>query len=104
MSVESAKAFLERVKKDKDLQEQLKKVNSEEKFFAIVKASGFEFTKEEWPAEWLPVNKVQRLGESDLEDSAGADPRLSQRRGCARFVLWRMHTQAYCTHRDKCGD
>jgi predicted ribosomally synthesized peptide with nif11-like leader len=48
MSEEEAKAFLKKAGEDKELQEKLKGVDSEEKFFAVVKAAGFDFTKEEW--------------------------------------------------------
>ena len=48
MSEEDAKAFLKKVGEDKELQEKLKGADSEEKFFAVVKAAGFDFTKEEW--------------------------------------------------------
>ena len=47
-SEEEAKAFLKKVCKDKELGEQLKGADSEEKFFAVAKGAGFEFTKEEW--------------------------------------------------------
>jgi predicted ribosomally synthesized peptide with nif11-like leader len=39
MSVESAKAFLKKAGEDKDLQEKVKGADSEEKFFAVVKAA-----------------------------------------------------------------
>ncbi len=60
MSIESAEAFLREMKKDKALQEKIylghpgdKPVPgephfSEKKFFAIVTAAGFDFTREEW--------------------------------------------------------
>ena len=66
MSVESAKAFLAKINEDKPLQPQLKQVDSEEKFFAVVKSAGFDFTKEEW------LNtKTGFLTDADLATIAG---------------------------------
>ncbi len=66
MSEESAKAFLAKINEDKNLQEQLKDVDSEEKFFALVKSAGFDFTKEEW------LNtKTGFLTDADLATIAG---------------------------------
>ncbi len=61
MSIESAEAFLQEMKKDKALQEKIylgdsedesipgdPHFRSEKKFFLIVTAAGFDFTKEEW--------------------------------------------------------
>ena len=66
MSLESAKAFLAKINEDKTLQAQLKEVDSEEKFFAVVKSGGFDFTKEEW------LNtKTGFLTDADLANVAG---------------------------------
>jgi len=47
MSIESAKAFLERVKNDEDLLKKLSDAASGEERLNIAKLEGFEFTKEE---------------------------------------------------------
>ncbi|MDP6959170.1 MAG: Nif11-like leader peptide family natural product precursor [Planctomycetota bacterium] len=70
MSEESAKAFMEKAMEDNDLQEKLKGVDSEEKFFAVTKAAGFDFTKEEWLAV-IPKKVEGELADADLEEAAG---------------------------------
>ena len=55
MSMESAKAFWEKYQNDLEFRKRLNGVNSEEKFFAVVKASGYDFTK----AEWLHVVPIK---------------------------------------------
>ena len=62
MSEESAKAFLKMLGEDKELQEKVKGVDSEEEFFAVVKEVGLDFTKE----EWLEVDP--RFSEGQLTD------------------------------------
>ena len=47
MSIESAKAFLERVKNDEDLLMKLSDAHEVEERLNIAKTEGFEFTKEE---------------------------------------------------------
>lgn len=62
MSEEVAKAFLKGMSEDKELQEKIKGADSEEKFFTLAKAAGFDFIKE----EWLPVvPKPKDVGLSD---------------------------------------
>ena len=70
MSLESAKDFIEKAQEDRELQEQVKDANSEEKFFAVVKEAGFDFTKEEWLAV-VPKESEGELSEADLEQAAG---------------------------------
>ena len=70
MSEEDAKAFLKKVGEDKEFQEKLKGVDSEEKFFAVVKAAGFDFTKEEWLAV-VPKAKDGELSDDDVGAVAG---------------------------------
>ncbi len=48
MSVESAKAFLERVKIDEGLKKNLEAVDSEEEFFTMVSHARFDFSCGEW--------------------------------------------------------
>ena len=66
MSIESAKAFLERVKNDEDLIKKLSDNNlSGEERLNIAKAEGFEFTKDE-------ILKVrEELSDDELEKVAG---------------------------------
>ncbi len=47
MSIESAKAFLERVKDDEDFRKELEEQASAEERIKFAKAQGFDFTKEE---------------------------------------------------------
>ncbi len=47
MSIESAKAFLERIKNDEDFKKELEEPASAEERINFVKAQGFDFTKEE---------------------------------------------------------
>ena len=70
MSEEDAKAFLKKVGEDKELQEKIKGADSEEKFFAVAKTAGFDFTKEEWLAV-VPKPKEGELTDSDLGEVAG---------------------------------
>ncbi|MDP6959885.1 MAG: Nif11-like leader peptide family natural product precursor [Planctomycetota bacterium] len=70
MSEEDAKAFLKKVGEDKELQEKLKGADSEEKFLAVAKAAGFDFTKEEWLAV-IPKPKDGELTDADLGAVAG---------------------------------
>ena len=71
MSEEDAKAFLKKVGEDKELQEKIKGSNSEEKFFAVVKAAGFDFTKEEWLSVVPKKKDGEELSDNDLEGAAG---------------------------------
>ena len=50
------KAFLYKLGEDKELQEKIKGADSDEKFFAVAKSSGFDFTKEEWLAVIIKQN------------------------------------------------
>ncbi len=72
MSEEDAKAFLKKVGEDKELQGKLKGADSEEKFFALAKASGFDFTKDEWLSV-VPKEKDSELSDTDLAQAAGGD-------------------------------
>ena len=71
MSEESAKAFLKKVGEDKALGEQLKGADSEEKFLAVAKGAGFDFTKEEWVKVASSPEGSGALSESDLANAAG---------------------------------
>jgi predicted ribosomally synthesized peptide with nif11-like leader len=47
MSIESAKAFLERVKNDEDFRNSVGEITTTEERMEFVKKAGFDFTKEE---------------------------------------------------------
>lgn len=66
MSIESAKAFLERVQNDEDFRKSLKEIVTVENRMQFAKNAGFDFTKEE-------INSIQdALSDADLEKVAGA--------------------------------
>lgn len=66
MSIESAKAFLERVKSDEDLLQQLSDENlSGEDRLDLARAEGFEFTREEI------LQARSELSEEDLAAVSG---------------------------------
>jgi predicted ribosomally synthesized peptide with nif11-like leader len=85
MSEDEAKAFLKKVGEDKELQEKLKGVDSEEKFFAVAKAAGFDFTKEEWLTV-APKQAEDPLREEDLGEVAGG--KCQRGRPCWLVSLW----------------
>ena len=65
MSIESAKAFLERVKNDEDFRKEVGEKTSMDKRMEFVKAQGFDFTKEE-------LGEVRsEFSDSELEEVAG---------------------------------
>ena len=65
MSIESAKAFLERVRNDEDFQKELVDRTSAEERIKFAKAEGFDFTKEE-------INSLKdELSEDELKGIAG---------------------------------
>ena len=61
MSEEQLKAFLEKVKGDKSLQDKLKAAKSTEDVVSIAKEHGYEFT----------ADKIAELSEEELEGVAG---------------------------------
>jgi len=71
MSVESAKSFLKKIAADKELQEKLKGVDSEEKFFTAAKEAAFDFTKEEWLAV-APIISDRDLSDGELGNVSAA--------------------------------
>ncbi len=65
MSIESAKAFIERVKNDEDFRKELEGPASAEERMKIAKARGFDFTKDE-------IGELtDNLTDDDLEKIAG---------------------------------
>ncbi len=65
MSIESAKAFLERVKNDEDFAEECVRLASPEERMKFAKAQGFDFTGD----EMYEVN--DSLTEEELDEVAG---------------------------------
>ncbi len=65
MSIESAKAFLERIKTDEDFRKSVEGIATSEERMEYVKGAGFDFTKDEI------VNLKDELTEEDLDDVAG---------------------------------
>lgn len=67
MSVESAQAFMERIKTDEDFNKKVKECKSGEERMAFVKATGFDFTPEE-------IKKAEEeISDSELDAVAGGD-------------------------------
>jgi len=65
MSIESAKAFLERARNDEDFRKELEEQVSAEERIKFVKAQGFDFTKEE-------INSLnEELSDEELDGVAG---------------------------------
>jgi predicted ribosomally synthesized peptide with nif11-like leader len=67
MSIESAKAYFERLKKDNDFAKKLSCLNNLEEKLTFIKSEGFDFTRDE-------ISKLTvGLSESELDNvSAGA--------------------------------
>ncbi len=71
MSVESAKAFMEKFKSDDAFRAQLENAPSDEARKQIVKDAGFEFTAEEIKQVTPDELHPGKLSEADLEAVAG---------------------------------
>ncbi len=67
MSIESAKAFVERMKNDEDFSKEVGEKSSPENRMKFVKESGFDFSKEELET----VQEKMQLTEDELESLAG---------------------------------
>jgi predicted ribosomally synthesized peptide with nif11-like leader len=74
MSEEQFKAFLEKVKGDTSLQEQLKAEGAD--VVAIAKSAGFSITTED-------LKSLQPLSEDELEGMAGGKGTMWKATGCA---------------------
>ncbi len=66
MSIESAKAFMERMKTDGDFKKEVGEKSSGEDRMQFVKANGFDFSKEEFE------QVTSELGEDELEKLKGS--------------------------------
>ena len=76
MSIESAKAFLEKVKNDEDFRKSVRKIATAEERMEFVKGAGFDFTKEE-------LNMVKsELSESELNMVAGGEDDIYNVKQC----------------------
>jgi predicted ribosomally synthesized peptide with nif11-like leader len=65
MSIESAKAFLEKIKNDEDFRNSVGEITTTEQRMEFVKKAGFDFTKEE-------IEKfTSELSDEELENVAG---------------------------------
>ena len=65
MSIEDAKAFLEKIKNDEDFRKSAGEIATAEERVEFVKGAGFDFTKEE-------INSLKdELGDGDLDRVAG---------------------------------
>ncbi len=80
MSIESAKAFMEKVATDEDFRKEVGEIATAEERMAFVTAAGFDFTKEELEN----VQEKMQLTEDELESLAGG------RWGCSvpTGVIW----------------
>jgi predicted ribosomally synthesized peptide with nif11-like leader len=73
MSVESARAFYERVATDEVFQKQLRNAASDDKRLEIVRAAGYSFTPRQWESVLAQISKSDdgQLSDADLEAIAG---------------------------------
>jgi predicted ribosomally synthesized peptide with nif11-like leader len=76
MSVESAKAFIERVKNDEDFKKKVFEIKEKQERKDLVKAEGFDFTADE-----LKEASGGELSEDELDSVAGGLM-------CFNFKLW----------------
>ncbi len=67
MSIESAKAFMERVVNDEDFRKEVGEIATAEERMAFVTAAGFDFTKE----ELKNVQEKMQLTDEELGSIAG---------------------------------
>ncbi len=67
MSIESAKAFMERVVNDEDFRKEVGEIATAEERMAFVTAAGFDFTKE----ELKNVQEKMQLSEEQLDRLSG---------------------------------
>ncbi len=65
MSIESAKAFVEKLKIDEEWRKKLDAVETNEERFAMAKAAGFDFTEDEFR------NVTSELDDEELSSVAG---------------------------------
>ena len=88
MSVESAKAFLEKVKEEPSFQEQFETIDSEEKFFDVVKSAGFDFTKEDCLEMIQENSETGEVHQDALKQVSGGATVDEMRCWCNLFLSW----------------
>jgi len=78
MSIESAKAYIERLKTDEDFRQRVQDAEDGESRLALAKAEGFDFTRDE-------IGKVtSELSDDELDDISGT--------GC-HYAGWFVYIQ-----------
>ena len=73
MSIESARAFYERVATDEAFKEQLRNAASDDERRATIRAAGYDFTPQDWGVviDQLRQLNDKELSEAELEAVAG---------------------------------
>ncbi|MEH1870145.1 Nif11-like leader peptide family natural product precursor [Nostoc sp.] len=73
MSIESARAFYQKVSTDEAFANQLRNADSDEQRRATIQAAGYDFTPEEWASvvDQIKQSNNQELSESQLEAVSG---------------------------------
>ncbi len=69
MSIESAKAFYNRLATDEVLRKKLQNANSNEKFLALVASAGYSFTRKEWETVLVSVSNLNGSQSSQLSST-----------------------------------
>jgi predicted ribosomally synthesized peptide with nif11-like leader len=82
MSIESAKAFFEKIKNDEDFNKSLGEIATSEERMEYVKKAGFDFTKEE-------IKSIKdELSDEDLDKVAGGGDCTSN--DCNCLPVWKF--------------
>ncbi len=81
MSIESAKAFIEKMKTDEDFRKEVGEKSSPEERVKFVEESGFDFSKEELET----VRAKLQLTDEDLETLSGGAPEFLPYCDCRRM-------------------
>ncbi len=73
MSIESAKAFMERMKIDGDFKKEVGEKSSGEDRMQFVKANGFDFSKEEFEQvkSELSEGELEQIGGGNIDGGSG---------------------------------
>lgn len=69
MAIESAKAFIERIRTDASFRESIRKARDKKERWELIKETGFNFTKEEF--DQAKAELAGQLSEEELEVIAG---------------------------------
>ncbi|MEH2326476.1 MAG: Nif11-like leader peptide family natural product precursor [Nostoc sp.] len=65
MSIENARAFYQRIAKDEAFRNQLRNAASDDQRRATIRATGYDFTPEEWG---IVINELRRLKNRELSE------------------------------------